>query len=118
MKVQVKTELRVDNQVLKNESIGILNGKSLRFIEDGVTVTLNFLEQSMIRRDSEKKLSYKFVENEETLNEVYLYKERGSISIPIFTECFYYQDSSIKIRYRLAEEEYMVCYQVCWEELK
>ncbi len=118
MKVQVKTKLRTNHQVFQNDVIGILNGGSLQFIENETTVILNFLEQSMVRRDSEKQLSYKFVENEETLNDVYLYKEKSSISIPIFTEHFHNWGSSIEIQYYLAGEEYAVCYQVCWEELK
>jgi len=100
------------------ERLGILTGSKLQFLEQDVKVVLDFQNQLMIREDSDKKLLYKFVENEETLNEVLLYSDKISVFLKIFTNQFLYQDSSCIIRYRLLEEEREIVTEIVRDKME
>lgn len=117
MKVKIKTKLNANNQVYEYEGMGIYRDQCLQFMENQTKVVFNFLEQSMVRDDPEKKLSYKFTENHETMNEIFLYENRISVQLPIFTEKFSYHDSCCSIVY-LVDSKDKICYQIDWEELK
>lgn len=118
MKVKVKTSLKFEEQKICYEGFGIFSDSKLQFIENDVKVFLNFKEQLMVRQDLVKKLSYKFVENEETLNEVLVFPENIGIFLKIFTKRFDYQNSCCEICYRLLDEEKDVVYRICWEVVK
>ncbi len=118
MKVKIKTKLVVDHSVYDNEMIGMLHDEKLQFLEKDTKVLLDFKKQSMIREDVEKKLLYKFRENEETLNELRFYQENLNVQIPIVTNCFRVNDGTCKILYYLVDAEREVCYTICWEELQ
>jgi len=118
MKVKIRTKLTVNHSIYENEMIGILHDEKLQFLEKDTKILLDFREQSMIREDVQKKLLYKFRENEETLNELIFYQENLNVQIPIVTNCFRVNDGTCKILYNLVDDEQEVCYTICWEELQ
>lgn len=117
MKVKVRTVLAVEGKKIVHEEFGIFSNQKLIFLEQDVKVLLNFRESVMIRDDSVKKLVYKFIENEETLNEVFLKEEKFSVYLKIFTKKYVCLNTSCEIIYRLLDEDQDVFYQVNWEEV-
>lgn len=118
MKVKINTKLCADGSQIQHQVFGIFRDYNLIFWEDKVKVSFNFQEQTMIRDDDVKKLWYKFVENEKTLNEVLLHSEGFSFSFQILTKKYVYNYSSCEIIYHLVDEDKDVYYQICWEEMK
>lgn len=118
MKVKIKTILRTDNQEIVKEMNGIFIKEQLQFLEDHTKVILNFKEQSMVRWDSDKKLLYKFINNEETLNELFIYPDNLCFDLRIFTKEFIYDKNFCRILYYLVEEQREVSYQIVWEDVR
>lgn len=118
MKVKVHTILNVNNQLKEFEGLGILANNSLQYIENGVKVVLNFIEHKLIREDKEKKISYKFLEKEETENELLLVQYNLRCPISIYTKLFLLNDGLCHIKYKLLLEDEEVDYQIYWEEVE
>ena len=118
MKVSIKTELLVDQDKTVYEVLGIYTNHCLKFQENDVKVILDLKKHCLIRCDSSKKLVYNFIENEETLNDVFVFSTHMLLQIPIYTKHFEVSDCSCVICWRLVLEDEEVCYQICWEEVK
>lgn len=117
MKVKIDTKLIFEDGVKTYDIVGILTDRELKFREEDTTVVIDFANYKMIREDNDKKIEYKFLENSETLNDLYLKSNNCSFKIPIVTELFECIDNKCTIKYRLVLEDKVIVYEVCWEEM-
>lgn len=117
MKVKVKTLLTYDNKEIEHETFGILNKNKLSFVEENNHVFVYLLDKIIIREDKDKRLEYKLEENVETLNDVFIKSSNLSISVPIFTKKFKFNNNSCDIEYKLVLEDSVVNYSLSWEEV-
>jgi len=117
MRVKIDTKLIFDDGVKTYSVNGIFNNNQIKFIEEDTIVVIDFSNHKMIREDNEKKIEYKFVENSETLNGLFIKNSNYRVSIPIVTDKFSYEDNYCIIRYRLSLEDKVITYEVSWEEI-
>lgn len=118
MKVRVHTVLKTENENKEFSGFGILLNDCLKYIEDDVKVVVILNNQEMIREDNEKKVSYKFLENAETVNDLFLIDYNLTCPISIYTNKFLIESNRCHIEYKLVLDELIVDYQVWWEEVK
>ena len=115
MKVRVRTEFIDDRNISEIETSGILeNNKILKFMDGTTKVKLDLENNLLHRENDEMSFTYKFLENDKTLNGVFI-KELGlEVYVSIFTDKIIESDSSYSVCFRLVDEDKKQEYRIFW----
>lgn len=115
MKVKVRTEFIEEDNISEVETSGILeNNKILKFMDGKTKVRLDLENNLLYRENDEMSFTYKFQENDKTLNDVLVKELCLEVYVSIFTEKIIKSESSYSVCFRLIEEDKRQEYRVFW----
>ena len=107
-KKSIKTILKNSNEILENNLSAICSLDAIKFVEDNVKVIIEYKDErlTMKRFNDEYELELNFKKNVQTKGTYFLKQEHLSFDIELYTTILEYNQSFLKLNYKLADECY------------